>query len=171
MELTDGIVTIRPPIDADAGEIVEGVRLSHNELYPWMPWAKADYDLADAMPWIDGQLDPHPFVIIAPDGHVVGTIGLNGIDTINGIANLGYWLRTDRAGNGYATMASKLVADYGLTALAFQRIEIVMSVENEPSRAVARRTGAAYEGVLRNRLRLHGRMHDAHSYSLIPRTG
>jgi RimJ/RimL family protein N-acetyltransferase len=107
-------------------------------------------------------------VIIDPAGDIVGSAGLNAIDEANGRANLGYWLRTDRAGHGYATRATVLLANYGMATVGLHRVEIVMSVENEASRAVARRSGAAYEGVLRNRLLLHGRLHDAHSYSLIP---
>lgn len=168
MELTDGLVTLRPPAEADAAQLVAGVRHAQPELYPWLPWATEDYDLADALQWINVQLDPHPFVVLNPDGEIIGTTGLNAIDEANGRANLGYWLRTDQAGNGYATRATTLLADYGLTTLGLNRIEIIMSVENEPSRAVARRSGAAYEGVLRNRLLLHGRLHDAHSYSMIP---
>lgn len=167
MELTDGIVTLRPPVEADAPEIVAGVRSSQQELYPWLPWATADYDLPDALQWINLQLDPHPHVIVDQTNQVVGTTGLNGIDEQHGRANLGYWLRTDRSGNGFATRATSLLAHHGLTTLGFHRIEIIMSVENEPSRAVARRSGAVYEGVLRNRLLLHGRLHDAHSYSII----
>ncbi len=168
MELTDGTVTLRPPLEADAPGIVAGVRASQAELYPWLPWATEDYDLGDALPWINLQLDPHPFVIIDPAGDIVGSAGLNAIDEANGRANLGYWLRTDRAGHGYATRATVLLANYGMATVGLHRVEIVMSVENEASRAVARRSGAAYEGVLRNRLLLHGRLHDAHSYSLIP---
>lgn len=168
MELTDGNVILRPPVEADAEGLAAGVRVSHNELHPWLPWAKADYDMADALPWINLTLDPHPFVIIDPAGNLVGGVGLNAIDEENRRANLGYWLRTDATGHGYATAATKLMARYGMETLGLQRIEIIMSTENEPSRAVARRSGAAYEGVLRNRLLLHGKQHDAHSYSLIP---
>lgn len=168
MELTDGNITLRPPVEDDASSIVNGVRRSHDELHPWLPWARADYSTADALAWITVTLDPHPYVITDSAGAIVGGVGLTGVDDTNGLANLGYWIRTDAVGNGYATSATKLLAAHGLTTLGFQRIEIVMSVENEPSRRVAIRSDAAYEGVLRNRLRLHGRMHDAHSYSLIP---
>lgn len=168
VELTDGNVTLRRPVEDEAASIIEGVRHSHAELYPWLPWARADYGLADALSWIRLTLDPHPFVIMDSAGAIVGGVGLNGIDEAHGLANLGYWLRTDAVGNGYATSATRLLAAHGLETLDLHRIEIVMSVENEPSRQVAIRAGAAYEGVLRNRLRLHGKSHDAHSYSLIP---
>jgi RimJ/RimL family protein N-acetyltransferase len=59
-----------------------------------------------------------------------------------------------------------VLAGYGLGTLGLQRLEIVMSVENHASRRVAERVGADHEGILRCRLLLHGRSHDAHSFSL-----
>lgn len=168
MELTDGHVTLRRPVADDAEAIVAGVRHAQPELAPWMPWAVGDYDPADALRWINLELDPHPFVIINKAATIVGSVGLNGIDESNMLANLGYWLRTDAVGNGYATAATKLLATYGIDQIGLHRIEIIMSTENEPSRRVAERAGATYEGVLRNRLRLHGRSHDAHSFSITP---
>jgi len=44
---------------------------------------------------------------------------------------------------------------------ALVRLEVVVSVENAASLRVAEKAGAIREGVLRSRLLLHGRMHDA----------
>ena len=60
------------------------------------------------------------------------------------------------------------LATFGLEALELERIEIIMSTSNEKSRRVAEKTGARFEGTLRNRLRLHQKLHDAHVYSIIP---
>jgi RimJ/RimL family protein N-acetyltransferase len=67
-----------------------------------------------------------------------------------------------------ATVAALLAASFGFTKLALQRIEIVAAVGNVASQRVAERAGAKREGVLRNRLLLHGRAVDAVMYSLIP---
>ncbi len=166
MELTDGRITLRTPIEDDAPTVAAGVQASLETLQPWMPWATEGYDEAAALEWIKGGIEPTaiPLVIVAPDGGIVGSTGLNGLDSLNARANLGYWVRADATGFGYATAATKLVAQYGLVQLELQRIEVIMSVENEASRRVAIKAGAIYEGVQRRRLRLQGRQHDVHGY-------
>ena len=83
------------------------------------------------------------------------------------MANLAYWVRTSRVGEGIATEAVILVARYGFEKLGFQRIEIIVSKDNAPSLRVAEKLGAVREGLLRNRLLLHGTPCDAYMHSLI----
>ena len=156
------------PSDVDA--LVASVGRSLAELDPWMPWATADYDRSVGMKWITGGLDAkaHSFVILDTDDSFAGTCGLNGIDELNRSANLGYWVDTGHTGRGLATAATRLLAAHALRRLDLHRLEIVMAVGNLASRRVAERAGAVYEGLLRNRLLLHGVHHDAHSFSLIP---
>ena len=77
-------------------------------------------------------------------------------------------MRTGFTGKGYATTATKLLAEFGIQNLKLKRIEIVASVENLPSQKVAQRAGAYQEGVSRNRLLIHEKFHDAVIYSFIP---
>ena len=167
--LSNDVCTLRPPIESDAGELVESVARSLPELAPWMPWATAAYDVAAALSWITGEIEPdmHRFLII-DDGAIAGTCGLNGIDARNNRANLGYWRRSDRRRRGLATSAARLLADHGLRELGFHRIEIIMAVDNHASRRVAERVGATFEGTMRDRLLLHDRYHDAHLFSIVP---
>ncbi len=163
--LSNGVITLRRPTAEDAAEMAAAVQESLAELEPWMPWASSRYDEAAAREWIANQSE-YAFVIIDTDGAVVGTCGLNAIDEMNKRANLGYWLRTDCTGRGLATAATRLLATHALEDLEFLRLEISMSIDNHASRGVAERAGAAYEGVLRSRLLLHGQIHDAHSFAI-----
>lgn len=169
--LADDQIVLRRPTAADAPAVGAMVRASHEHLAPWMPWATADYDETDAMMWIERRLDAtaHPFAIVADNDRIVGTAGLNRIDGKDQLANLGYWLRPDATGQGAATRAANLLIDHGIRDLGLARLEILMSVENEPSRAVAERSKASYEGIQRGRLRLNGRQHDAHCYVALAR--
>lgn len=168
--LSNEVCTLRTPIESDAAELVACVAHSRLELEPWLPWATADYDEQAARGWITGDIEPdmHRFLIVDGDGEIVGTCGLNEIDKRNNRANLGYWRRSDRPRRGLATSAARLLADHGLYDLGLHRIEIIMAVENEASRRVAERTGATFEGTMRDRLLLHGRYHDAHLFSIVP---
>lgn len=169
MHLTDGRVTLRAPTADDGPEVVAAVQASLGELSPWMVWAEPGYGVSDHVDWVvsSAQRGERPLLICAPGGEIVGATGLNQIDGLNRRANLGYWLRSDRTGRGYATRAVVLTARFAVEELGFRRIDIMMSVENERSRAVAERVGAYHEGVLRSALELRGRRHDAHLYSLL----
>lgn len=168
-ELSDGVIRLRPPLEGDAPAVAAAVIASVAELRPWMPWASESYSEAEALRWVRGELDPteRAWVILGPDGELAGTCGINLVNEVNSYANLGYWLRSDRVGRGWATAAAKLVARYGLERLGLHRLELLMAVGNERSRRVAERAGARHEGVLRGRLLLHGAYHDAHLFSLL----
>lgn len=169
MELSDETVTLRSTVEADATDVAAAVRASLPTLRPWMPWATDNYGPDDAIQWITGAIDPTAvqFVIVDPDGSIAGAAGLNRFDRPNRRANLGYWLRPDRTGRGYATAATSLIAAHGLDDLALERVEVIMPVDNEPSRRVAQRAGALYEGILHRRLRLGERQHDVHSFAFL----
>ena len=107
-------------------------------------------------------------MLVDGSGGIAGSCGLNHLDHENRRANLGYWVRTDRTGRGHAVAATRLVAGFGFDVAGMHRIEIVMSVRNLASRAVAERAGAHHEGVARGRLLLGGEFHDAHTFSLLP---
>jgi RimJ/RimL family protein N-acetyltransferase len=168
-QFTDGTITVRTPVPEDVPTLSAVVRSSSSFLSPFMPWATPDYDDEAAMEWVARMSRPDeiPLVIVGPDGELAGGSGLNLINPINRFGNLGYWLRADRTGRGWATRATRLVARFGLNEVGLGRIEILMAVANEPSRLVAERSGAVYEGRLRNRLVLHGEYHDAFLYSII----
>ena len=108
-------------------------------------------------------------IVEASTGQIVGMTFLNHVIRQYEMANLGYWIRTSRVGEGIATEAAKLVAKYGFEKLEFQRLEIVISRDNSPSLRVAEKLGAVREGLLRNRLQLLGSACDAYMHSLIPR--
>lgn len=170
MELTDGTIVLRPPEESDLAVLADAVRSSQAELAPFMPWAAGEYDQRDTLAWIRREHDSseRSFVIVDRRREVIGACGLNQFSELNRFANLGYWVRTSATGNGYATRAARLLARHAFADLGLARVEIMMSVDNEASRRVAERIGARHEGVLRNRLLLQGRHHDAHVFSLIP---
>ncbi len=169
MELRDGDLLLREPTLDDVETVAASVVASMPELQPWMPWADAGYTPEDSRKWIAGELgDAHRFILLDADGNHLGNCGLNQLNTHNRTANLGYWLHSDHTGRGYATRATRLLARYGTRDAGLMRIEVVMSVANEPSRKVAERAGAHYEGRLRNCMMLDGESHDAHLWSFIP---
>jgi len=169
MQLTDGVVTLRHPIAADAPAIAAAVQASLPELQVFMPWATPDYGPAEARQWMFGEFNPgeEPFVIVDKSGEIIGSCGLGPIDSLNRMIELGYWVRSDRAGSGVATRVAKLLARHAIDNRGAMRVEIHMSVENPGSRRVAEKAGAVFEGTMRARILLNGEHHDAELWSIL----
>jgi ribosomal-protein-serine acetyltransferase len=172
--LTDGTITLRPITIDDADALYEAASSSIPEMHPWMPWCHPEYTRAESRSWITWQEEQwrngieYAFAIVeSASGRYLGGVGINQISRMHRFANLGYWVRSDATGRGIATRATALTALYGFTELGLNRIEILASIENLASQRVAERSGAQREGVLRRRLWLHGRAHDAVMYSLV----
>ena len=108
------------------------------------------------------------FIVDGFTNQLVGFTFLNHVNRQYQIANLGYAVRTSRIGQGIATAAARRLAQHGFEKLSFQRIEIVVQKDNRASLKVAEKLGAVREGLLRNRLLVHGSPVDAYMHSLIP---
>jgi len=144
------------------------------EVSPWLDWAHDGYTVDESTAFIARAIDGHEareqfeFMICDETGAFLGCCGLNRLDMRFLKSNLGYWVRTDAAGRGIATAATRLLARFGFAQIGLQRIEIVAAVDNVRSCRVAEKAGGVREGVLRNGIRAHGRNVDAVCYSLIP---
>jgi RimJ/RimL family protein N-acetyltransferase len=173
--LTDSSVLLRPYRLSDADETYRAIRESLAELSPWLPFAHKDYSIKESRMWIKKRPGEwkkgiaYDFAIIdARDGSLLGGCGLNNIDKENRRANLGYWVRTSRMGQGVAPSATLLLANWGFKELSLKRIEILVATGNKRSLRVAEKAGAQREGILRNRLLIHDKAYDAVMHSLIP---
>ena len=174
-ELTDGSVRIRPYRPDDIPRLFAAARESIAEIYPWMEWCHPAYSVEDSSSWVMGRdaawnagTDYSFAICEAQTDAFLGGAGLNQLNHLHRFANLGYWVRTAGTQRGVATAATRLVARFGFETLHLHRVEIVASVDNHASQRVAEKAGAIREGVLRNRLLLHGQMHAAVMFSMIP---
>jgi len=171
---SDGRISIRPYRADDSGALFEAVRESVGQISPWLDWCHANYSRSDSEAWASSREaawrsgEDYSFVIVdCATQRFLGGCGLNQINHTHGFANLGYWVRSSWTGRGVATAAARLLARFGFQQRGFKRIEIVAAVNNRASQRVAEKVGAHREGVLRCRLMIHGRLHDAVLYSLI----
>ena len=175
LELCEGPILIRPFREEDAGALYEAVRESISEVSPWLPWCHRNYSIEESREFIGSREiasqggEWYSFGIFETDGgRFLGGVGINFINRVHQMANLGYWVRTSAAGRGIATMATRLAAKFAFAQLGLQRIEIVAAIGNVPSQRVAEKAGARREGVLRNRLLINGESLDAVLFSLVP---
>ncbi len=161
------MIALRPYHPDYAPAMYEAARQSLDTVGPWMPWLHDGYTLEQAVAWAERQQQAFEertefdFMILGHDERFLGGAGLNNIDPLNPRANLGYWVRAGATGRGVATAATMLLVEWAFANTPLVRLEVVVSVENAASLRVAEKAGAIREGVLRSRLLLHGRMHDA----------
>ena len=173
--LHDGVIALRPYRPEDAEPMLAAVHESSDQVSPWLPALSNDMPLVEVTSYIAIQKqlsrsgEAYNFVIQDhTTEQILGGVGLTEINRHHRFANLYYWVRTRRTGEGIASRAVRLAARFAFVEAGLARVEIVVSVENLPSQRVAEKAGAHREGVLRRRIALPGKLHDAVIYSLIP---
>ena len=174
-EITDNTILLRQYQLSDIPMIVEAVRESADELKPWISWCQHEYTEEQARIWLESLPDSrekgisYDFAIIdSTGGSYLGGCGINHIRWTYRFANLGYWVRTDRTGQGIASRVVPLLARFAFEHLGLMRVEIVVAVGNKASQRVAQKVGAVREGILRNRIVIGKNVYDAVMHSLIP---
>ncbi len=166
-------IHLRTPTIDDDERLLAAVEESLPELAAWMEWCRSGYAIEDARSWLAGQAparergEAYEFLLEDDAGRLLGTCGLNGINQLHSFANLGYWVRSSETGRGVAVAAVRAVAAWAFAETELERLEIVVMTGNHRSLRVADKAGARREGVLRARLRLAGRNHDAVMFSIV----
>lgn len=174
INVASGNVLLRRYRINDIQNVYEAVRESISELSPWFAWCDENYTLEDAERFIRDQDEwwaeekVYNFAITDQEtGTYCGGCLLNNINLGDRLANMAYWVRSNWAGRGMATISAKLVAQYGFEKLGLNRVEIVVAQANLASIRVAEKTGAKREGELRRRISVRGKVYDAYMFSLI----
>lgn len=157
--LSDGrfrISAIQPGVEA---ALFEAAQESMNELDPWfrswhlgMTIGDIEHGVTMSLEgWVAGTA--YDFAI-SEDGSdsVLGVVDLGEIDHLSRTANVGYWVRTSQTRRGVASAAVRLLARIGFEDLDLKRSELLIAVENVPSRRVAEKAGAIEEQVLESGL-------------------
>ena len=158
----------------DGVSVLEAIEESRVELERWMPWASATKSAEDTErharemqgKWHAREVLDFCFFRRA-DGALVGKGGLHTIDWRIPRMEIGYWIRTSCAGQGFATEATLGLVGIA-SALGVARIEINTDARNVASRRVAEKSGFALEGIKRNHRRdTAGELADSCMYARI----
>ncbi|MFE8049695.1 GNAT family N-acetyltransferase [Brenneria goodwinii] len=173
--LTTPRLLIRPCHNDDIPQLVDAVQESVETVGRWLSWCNREYDAVKCTQWVI-QCKHHIQAGIAFDfgifnqasGELVGAIGINNIQPMYQMGNIGYWVRQSAQRQGIALEAVDAIIRFGFEQLGLTRLEIVAAEHNRPSRRVAEKTGAHFEGIARNRLIVGNRLLNAAMYSLIP---
>jgi RimJ/RimL family protein N-acetyltransferase len=87
----------------------------------------------------------------------VGAVGLHARLADRTRREIGYWIRTSAAGQGYATEAVRALAHAALEHLPLSGVEIHVHARNVPSQKVALNAGFVYTGEIAGRPEPDGR--------------
>jgi RimJ/RimL family protein N-acetyltransferase len=172
-ELEGGSIRLRRLSVDDATDMHAAAFESAAELETTMPWFSRGMTLESftsfaTWAWEAWDRGEHyELSVFAGDGTYLGSAGL-AVDATTKSANLQYWVRTSATRRGVASEATRLVSRWALQTLGLQRVEIFISDHNVASQMAARKSGAHFEGVLRNKIRWNDRPYDAHVFSFVP---
>lgn len=143
-----GDLVLRRPTADDAEAMAAAIAASLPHLQPWMPWATPEAGtLAGqqahlpevAKAWDAGQ--EYHYVLVDRDRRTaLGRFGLH--RRIGpGALELGYWLRPEVEGRGYASACARALTAVALALPDVERVEIHCDEANVRSQRVARAAG------------------------------
>jgi RimJ/RimL family protein N-acetyltransferase len=128
------------------------VERSYAELRQWMPWASEPPTRASLAEFLErtgaeaGSDLEMGFGLFDAEGELVGALGLHrrrGPDVLE----MGYWIRSDRTGRGYATAAARVLTDAAFASLPhIERVQIRCDPANRASAAIPPKLGYRLEG-------------------------
>src|SRR5439155_26773431 len=99
-ELTDDSIIVRAYREADANALYEAARESIAEVSVWLPWCHENYSIEESREFVSSraqaaQSEWYSFGIFEKEsGKFLGGVGLNFINRVHQMANVGYWVRT-----------------------------------------------------------------------------
>jgi len=128
----------------------------------------AEVSWYDRMLAAQGTTDYHFVICLRADSRPIGTIGLHGLDLVNGNAELGIAIGEKAEwGKGYGTDATRAICDFGFGELRLERISLYHYDGNERGRRTYEKAGFAHEGTLRHAHFAGGEHHDVHLMSIL----
>lgn len=132
----------------DATALKDAIDSSLGQLREWVPWAMNEPSSEQVLAMRLGVMRERFFaghdwayaIFESGESRLVGGAGLHPRGTSDHL-EIGYWIRTDASGRGYATETAAALCGAAFEHTAVDRLEIHCDVENARSAAVAQRLG------------------------------
>lgn len=143
----------------DPPGLKDAIDSSLEHLRPWMPWVRDEPrtldQQIDLLRYFRGNFDlDTDYVYGVFDADESRVLGGSGLHTRGGDGSLeiGYWIRTDAVGQGFATELTAVLTRAGIELVGLERVDIQIDPGNEVSQKVPQKLGFSLEGRLRRRL-------------------
>ncbi len=149
-----GRLILRRYKESDIDAIYEIITDKRLTKYIKFPDLTMEEELECIKEWIrDADIDKYEkWVIEHKDtGVVVGNISVNGVNKKHNYCNIGYVIRYNYWGNGYASEALKVVSDYLLKDRGYYLVECSCNERNIQSSKVMIKAGFKKDGYIANR--------------------
>lgn len=157
--LRHGLITLRPIRESDIENIFEACQ---DPLIPRFTTVPSPYTKTNAQFFVLEQ-EPARFatkselVFVVTQGYeeeekFCGLISLHTVILGNHTAEIGYWIALPARGKGIGSTAAKVITEYGFQTMGFRRIEALVDVDNEASKALLRSAGYELEGIMRQKV-------------------
>ncbi len=136
---------LRPPQAGDGAACFEAKEASWPELTKWMEWAEKPEEHSiekDEIKCRQKQAayllreDLMLFAFSKESGRFIASTGLHGPNWKMRIFEIGYWVRSDETGKGYATEITNALVQYAFKALHANVVTIGHAKENEASKKI-----------------------------------
>ena len=168
-------LNITPYNQNDIEELYNVISASSAHLKPWMPWLHDTYCIDDTAGWVnlcikdwEGSSAYRYLIRAADNNKILGAVGIDRIERVHRVAELGYWVAANALNRGVATCAARQAVFNAFLDHALNRVEIHVLTDNLASNRVAVKIGAKFEGTFRNKLFHNGHSKAANCYSIIP---
>lgn len=150
-------LSIRPCRPGDGQLVKEAIDYSREELKAWLPFAhtidsaeETEARVRSSYAKFISREDIRLHIFRKSDGNFIGSTGLHRLNWDIPKVEIGYWIDSRYARQGYMTEAVKGLIQFAFSQLGAKRIEIRCDPDNRPSRAIPERLGFILEGILRN---------------------
>lgn len=152
---------LRPPMPGDGAELNAAILNSFDKLHVWMPWAMNKPTVEESeenarrayAQWILRE-DLRFSIFQHNSNTLVGSSGLHRLNWNIPSCEIGYWVRSTFAGEGFITEATAALCRYAFKFLNIKRLEIKCDPDNLSSIRVAERLGFKKEAFLqKNKLK------------------
>mgnify|MGYP000499880882 CR=1 FL=1 len=160
--LASGTITMRPMRPSDAEDIYRAVQDPEIPKFTTVP---SDYPIDLAIDFAHTRaaasfVNKTELVFVIEDSRLIssdypytngfaGVMSLHTIDIPNHRAEIGYWLAKESRGKGICSKAAEMITEYGLMTIGFKRIDGIVDVRNEPSKAALLKAGYEFEGIMK----------------------
>ncbi|HRJ50498.1 MAG: GNAT family N-acetyltransferase [Phycisphaeraceae bacterium] len=164
-------LTLRPFRAEDAEQVTaaagscEIARTTLRIPHPYDPRMAEEFIASVNRGWADGTAAVFAGVE-SSTGTLVASAGLT-IEPEHRRAELGYWVRVDRWGMGYATEASESLLQLAFTTLGLERVHAHAFASNPSSIRVLMKIGMKPEGVLRRHILKWGLWQDMAMFGIL----
>lgn len=157
--LRHGLITLRPVQEDDIERIFEACQDPLISRFTTVP---SPYTMTHAQFFVQEQ-EPARFaakselLFVITEGYeedekFCGLISFHSVNLGNHTAELGYWVAAPARGKGIGSTAAKMITEYGFATMGFKRIEALVNVDNETSKALLRSAGYELEGIMRQKV-------------------